>query len=172
MGTLVRTAFLILKKAIVQKHLSLSKYCIDNRLKMNCDKTHWMLIKSNQRRRGADGEELELGEEVVEESVTERVLGLLVNRAFLNWAPQLTKVLTECEKKLGGLKKGGKFFSFKQRLETGKAVSLSKLFYAVECWGPGLNLSQTRSLHASQNKLLRWITGDRYRMRWTVDLHK
>ena len=29
MGTLVRTEFLILKKAIEQKHMHLSKYCID-----------------------------------------------------------------------------------------------------------------------------------------------
>ena len=59
---------------------------------------------------------------------------------------------------MGGLKQGGQYLSFKQRLATVRACYLSKLFYSIECWGHGLTQAQLQSLQAAQNRVLRWVT--------------
>ena len=86
----------------------LKKYCQINKLKLNTDKTHIFFVKSNQRRRGGIGQVVQLDKDTVEESRTERVLGILVSRAVTDWAPHVSKLLADCAKKLAALKLGGK----------------------------------------------------------------
>ena len=64
----------------------------------------------------------------------------------------------KCAKKLSGLKKIGKFLSFKRRLITGKSVFLSRLIYGIEVWGPGVTFHQFKALQASLNRMANWIT--------------
>ena len=59
---------------------------------------------------------------------------------------------------MADLKKLGDVLSFKKRRETGQAVFLSRLFYGVEVWGPGITITQLKSLQACMNRLVRWIT--------------
>ena len=90
--------------------------------------------------------EFRLGEDVVEESHIERLLGLVVSRTLFNWGPQVFETLKGCAKKLSAFKLGGKYFCFKQRLETGKATNLRKLYHGIEVLGPGLSKEQIRTL--------------------------
>ena len=59
---------------------------------------------------------------------------------------------------MAGLKKIGRFLSFKRRLVTGKSVYMSRMSYGMEVWGPGVTFNQLRILQASQKRLLSWIT--------------
>ena len=72
------------------------------------------MVKSNQRRRGGSKLEVELDGEKVEESIQERILGIIMNRSLLDWSNQLTKVQKECAQKLSGLKLGGRCLNFKE----------------------------------------------------------
>ena len=71
----------------------------------------------------------------IDESLSERILGVKVSRTLCNWRVHTDIVLRKCAEKLNALKIGGKMFTFKRRLTTGKAVYLAKLFYAIELWG-------------------------------------
>ena len=116
MSIKVRQTLLYLKQAIEKTYNKLKAYCDINRLKLNSDKTHFLLIKSNQRRRGGEDQTVKLDTDWVKESQQEQVLGLKVNRSELDWSSHLDKVLRDCAKKFSALKLGGKFSNFKQRL--------------------------------------------------------
>ena len=91
---------------------------------------------------------------------------------LLNWKKQVDNILQKCTSKLNALKMGGKHFPFKVRLETARAVSVhtSTMFYVAECWGPGLTKAQIKTLQASQNRMLKWVVGNRNRDYRTKDL--
>ena len=76
-----------------------------------------------------------------------------------NWKEQTDFVLKKCAEKLNGLKVGGKLFPFKRRLESAKAIHLSKMYFGVEVWGPGLVGAQVQVLQACQNRVVQWVVG-------------
>ena len=128
MSSITRDTITDLLCSIVEKYKKIKHYCNANRLKINSDKTHILFPKSNQRRRGYCDLTVVLDGNLITESRTERVLGLEMDRNALTWRSQVEKIQEDCAKKLITLKRAGKLFSFKQRLETGRAVHLSKLF--------------------------------------------
>ena len=109
---------------------------------------------------GAHGKILELcfDGERVEASTHERILGVQVASRLNSWKEQADKVIKDVAKVAGGLKMGGHYLNFKQRLATVKACYFSKLFYSIEVWGHGLTKNQLISLQVAQNKILRWVT--------------
>ena len=134
-----------------------------NRLKLNYNISHFMVITSSQRRTHHETEFcLNLGLSEVTSSSEERVLGIQIGNSLASWKVQIDfssrGVIPKCSKKLAGLKLVGKYLSFKKRRVTGQSVVLSRLFYCVEVWGPGLTLTQLRALQACMNRLTRWIT--------------
>ena len=134
-------------------------YCTYNRLQPNSKKTHFMQIESSQRR-GIHGSipELCFNGEMVKASLDERILGVQVSSRLNSWKEKTDKVIRDVNKVMGGLKMGGTYLNFKQRLATVRACYLSKLFYSIEVWGHGLTKNQIQSLQVAQNKILRWVT--------------
>ena len=99
MSLKIRQTLAILKCAIETTYTKLQSYCNSNRLKLNSDKTHFMLVKSNQRRRGGEDQTVKLDSDLITESTQERVLGIIISRAVLDCNPHLDKLLKECAKK-------------------------------------------------------------------------
>ena len=146
--------------AMAESCRRLKDFCDSNKLKLNAGKTHYLILTSPQRHgSGLNISEVMLGGENVEGSKEERVLGVIVSNTLAGWRGHTDRVLKKCGEKLNALKLGGKLFSFKRRLETGKAVHLSRLFYCIEVWGPGLSKNQIQVLQACQNRLLSWVVG-------------
>ena len=136
----------------------LKLFCDANRLKINASKSHFLeLVTPPCHGTGNGIEQVALGGSIVEARHQERVLGVITSDRLCGWRPHIQHVLSACSKKMSALKLGGKHYSFKQRLATGRAVHLSKLFYSIEVWGPGLSISQVQQLQACQNKLLAWV---------------
>ena len=70
----------------------------------------------------------------------------------MNWGSHVNELLSDISKKLNTLRRAGGIFSFKRRLETAKAVLISKINYGIECWGHGLTSGQLKSIQACANK--------------------
>ena len=160
MATTVRKTRELLKSAIVDKYMKFKKYCVANRLQPNAGKTHYLLLQSNHRRVQGSLDQVVLDGDIVEESLNERVLGMITNRGLLNWGSHVNKLLTDVARKLNSLRRAGRIFTFKRRLETAKAIIISKINYGIECWGHGLTVMQLQSIQAAENRVLRWIIGD------------
>ena len=141
-----------LRRALNRSYLRLKYFCDSNRLKLNGSKTHFLEILSSQ-----NIKEIQLGEDLIEASEEERVLGIQVSNKLCGWRHQVDHVLSSCAKKMAALRLGGKHFPFKRRLATARAVHLSKLYYGIEAWGPGLSKGQVKTLQACQNKVLSWV---------------
>ena len=95
-------------------------------------------------------------------SIEERVLGIQIGSTLSSWKFQVDyssrSVIQKCAKKLSGLKLIGNYLSFKKRRETAQAVILSRLYYSIEVWGPGITFTQMKALQACLNRTTRWIT--------------
>ena len=95
MATTVRKTRELLKSAIVDKYMKFRKYCVANRLQPNAGKTHYLLLQSNHRRVQGSLDQVVLDGDIVEESMNERVLGMITNRGLLNWGSHVNKLLTD-----------------------------------------------------------------------------
>ena len=107
MGQKIRNTLRELLHGIEETYYKLKQYCNFNSLKLNSDKTHFMIIKSNQRRRGGDNQTVDLDGDLVEESRHERVLGLIFSITVVDWGVHLENLMRDCSEKLSALTWGG-----------------------------------------------------------------
>ena len=173
MCSLTRNTKTNLTQAMKDSYDKLENFCETNKLKLNAGKTHFIEILSPQKYGASEAiSEVLYGRAAVEASKEYRVLGVQVSNKLCGWRPHVDKVLQGCAKKMCALKLGGKHFSFKQRLATGKGVHMSKILYCLEAWGPGLTKGQIKNLQACQNKLTAWITNRRGEGRTELNLRE
>ena len=124
----------------------LGEYCAKNFLQLNSNKTHFLYLETPQRHARGEIEELVLGTDTVEATGEERVLGVIMTDKLGSWRAQVESIVKFSGEKLNALRLGCKPFPFKKRLEISKSVDLSKFFYGVEVWGPGLSKSQIKNI--------------------------
>ena len=159
----IRTKSLkVLKEEIKRNFERIKQYTDSNLLKLNSEKSHFLIVTSAQKKRHQNvrGSVL-FGADEVEPSSVERCLGVQVGETICSWNHQIDQgkesVIAKAGRKLHGLMKLTKFLSFKRRLVSGKSIVLSTLLCSCELWGPALTLRQLDLLQAAQNRLTRWI---------------
>ena len=113
-----------------------AEFMLNNRLKLNDDKTHLMVMTTTQFRKKNPSLPVEIRTptEVITPSQTEKLLGAVVHQD-LKWADHilhdeesLVKVLS---KRLGALKKICKVTNFKNRKMIAEGLIMSKLSYLI-----------------------------------------
>ena len=133
-----------------------------NRLKVNGDKTHLMIMMTDQARRLKPNFdiEIEIDNEIIETSKNEKMLGGIISQN-LKWTEHIRdnkESLIKClTKRLFALYKICKISNFKTRKTIAEGIFSSKLIYLMPLWG-GCEMFLIKSLQIIQNKAARAVT--------------
>jgi hypothetical protein len=147
----------------------------NNRLKLNDDKTHLLVMSTGNARirtQACNLVELRTATESIKPSIHEKLLGCWVQDDF-KWSDHLRdneeSLIRSLTTRLSALKKVGRLCSFKNRKMLANGIFISKLSYLIALWG-GCGTGLVRSLQIIQNKVARVVT----RLDWSTparDMH-
>ena len=136
------------------------------RLKVNEDKTTYMVLATQGRRRRENLEsEIVVCGERVRSSETGKCLGLILSND-LTWQNQVDKVVKSCSSKLSGLWKCTGLLRKDQRKVKAEGIILSRLNYCLEVVSQGRK-SDLERLQSVQSKAARWVLQTR-RKDWSL----
>ena len=148
---------------ISEKYRVVADFMSNNKLKLNGDKTHLMLLAPDYALRNKLDEEsihLDTGEEIVSTTKCEKLLGGIINEN-LKWTNHILLNEDSLVKKLGtrlsALKLIGKVADFKTRKMLADGLFMSKLIYLIPLWG-GCEKYLLKALQVVQNKAARSVT--------------
>ena len=140
----------------------MADYLTANKLKVNSDKTHLLVMSTDQfRRRNNFQVQIYTPLKVIVQSSVERLLGLYVHegmkfREYILDNDQ--SLLSSLNRRLAGLKKVSlSSSSFKNRLIIANGVFMSKLIYMIPVWS-GCDEHWLDSMQVAQNAAARLVT--------------
>ena len=132
------------------------------RLKVNEDKTTYMILATQGRRAREDLEsEIVVCGEKVKSVKVGKALGLLVSHD-MTWKDQVDKTVKSCQDKLRGLWKCTEYLKQHQRKVKAEGVILSRLTYCLEVVSTGRKVELER-LQGVQGAAARWVLQTRKR---------
>ena len=140
----------------------MADYLTANKLKVNSDKTHLLVMTTDQYRRRIQFQvEIHTPMKVIEQSNVERLLGLQIHEG-MKWREYILdndqSLLSSLNRRLAGLKKVSlSSSSFKNRLIIANGVFMSKLIYMISVWS-GCEENLLDSLQVAQNAAARAVT--------------
>ena len=151
-----------LSDKLSSRYRIVADFMLNNRLKLNDDKTHLMVMSTSQYRRKNPVIQVEIrtATEVITATESEKLLGALIHQNLkwtdhiLNGEDALVKGLTT---RLGALKKVGRVASFKNRRMVAEGLIMSKLSYLIPLWA-GCESYLLLALQRIQNKAARVVT--------------
>ena len=114
----------------------MADYLTENRLCINTDKTHLLVLCPEQKRRYIDTQAVKLttATEVISPTSTEKLLGYTVHQN-LGFGEYLlhrkNSVLSSITKRVGALKKISRIASFKTRLSVCTSLVMSRILYML-----------------------------------------
>ena len=147
---------------IKNKYKVIAEYMGKNKLILNSDKTHLLVLTSarNHRLHGNFNITLDTGNEIIEPRSEERLLGGIIS-SNLKWnshvqdhQKSLSKILTS---KINALSKISAYSSFRTRKTIANGVVMSYLTYLVQLYG-GCSEYLLTGLQVQQNKAARLVT--------------
>ena len=155
-----------LTQQLSTQFLNISNFLVSNRLKLNDEKTHLMVLTSSQTRKAKSKAGKDIAVSIVTPSATitptlaEKLLGGWVHQD-LKWADHILEgkdsLIKSLNKRLSALKLVEKVATFKTRKMIADGVFMSKLVYLISLWG-GCEKYLIRSLQTVQNKAARVVT--------------
>ena len=150
-----------LSEKISGKFKSMADYLTANKLKVNSDKTHLLLMTTEQKRRyHPTTVTIETDTEIIETTEAERLLGAYIHQD-MKWTEYIRNndnSLLHClNKRLGALKMISKSASFKARLLVANGIFMSKLIFMIPLWA-GCQGFIIDALQVCQNKVARIVT--------------
>ena len=144
------------------KYNIIAEFMVNNRLKLNDEKTHLLVISTGQARirtQSCNLVEIRTPSENIKPSFHERLLGCWVQND-LKWSDHvrdndesLVKALTT---RLSAIKKVARLTSFQNRKMLAEGIFTSKLSYLIALWG-GCGAGMLRTLQIIQNKVARTV---------------
>ena len=137
-----------------------------SRLKVNADKTTYMVMAGPGRRRNEDMEsKIYVQGEEIQAVKTGKCLGLLINNN-LTWSDQTKEVTSSCRNRMNALYRVTELLSVKERQIKAESVIMSKLMYCLEstCTGRKKDLE---ALQGVQSQAARWVLG-KGRLGWSL----
>ena len=151
-----------ISETITAQFRKISDCMARNKLKLNGDKTHLLCLMTDEARRAKPTFQIELntGEEVIEASKSEKLLGGIIGQN-LKFAEHIQNdeksLLKTVSKRLAALKKLSYLTSFKSRKMIANGLIMSKLVYLITLWA-GTEKYLIKSLQIIQNKAARIVT--------------
>ena len=146
----------------------MSEYLTENRLCINSDKTHMMVLCTEQKRRHIDTQTviLNTGSELIHPTPVELLLGFQVDQnlgfgSFLMTGKD--SVICSLSKRIGALKKIAKVSNFKTRLSVCSSLVISRILYMLPLYGGAPNY-MLEAIQKKQCEAMRLVT----RRKWEV----
>jgi hypothetical protein len=149
-----------LSSKLSEQYKKLAEYMGDNKLVINDDKTHLLVMGTGKHSASRELVSIDTGTVVVRPIETEKLLGLNIHQS-LKWKEHvlsneksLLKILTT---RLTALKKISKNATFATRLMVANSCFMSVISYLISVWG-GTEAYVIRAVQVMQNKAARAIT--------------
>ena len=157
-----------LSEKLSEKFQIMSEYLTENRLCINSDKTHMMVLCTEQKRRHIDTQSviLNTGSELIHPTPVELLLGFQVdqNLGFSNFLISgKDSVINSLGKRIGALKSIAKVANFKTRLSVCSSLVISRILYMLPLYG-GAPEYMLEALQKKQCEAMRIVT----RRKWEV----
>ena len=129
----------VLTEKLSEKYSLLSEYLTSNRLKLNDDKTHLILMTTSQNRRLKNPQiQVQTPNETINTSNSEKLLGGFIHED-LKWKEHIVdnenSLIKSLTTRLNALKKMSTCANFKMRLMVANGIFISKLIYLIPLWG-------------------------------------
>ena len=135
-----------LSSKLTRKYEVIADYMTSNKLKLNDDKTHLLVMMTDQKRRSINNDvdvKITTPTEIIEPSSCETLLGNVIHEG-LKWAQYVMhgnpapdgqkSLIYQLTSRLNGLKLICKVASFKTRLMVANGIFMSKLIYVMPLW--------------------------------------
>ena len=165
----------LLSEKLSDKFLEISDFLVSNRLKLNDDKTHLLVLTSSQTRKARRKADRSLAVSIatpsasVDPSPSEQLLSGWMHQD-LKWAEHILggeeSLVKSLNTRLSALKLVGKVATFKTRKTLADGIFMSKLIYLISLWG-GCEKYLIRSLQIIQSKAARVVT----KLDWHTPTH-
>ena len=147
----------VLSTIMTYKYDKMSDWMKANRLVINPDKTHLMVMAKRCQKAKRNEVTMIAGTHLIKPSETEKLLGGLFHQS-LNWKVHIRdhkcSLLNQLIGRMNGLRKICRNASFKTRLMIANGVIMSKLTYLINLWGGApqylLNVLQIQQLVAAR----------------------
>ena len=151
----------ILSDKLSRKFEVMADFLTANKLKVNSDKTHLVVMCTDQRRRNiVTNVRITTTNEIIEASEAERLLGAYIHQN-MKWTEHIqtneNSLLYGLNQRLGALKRISRYASFKARLTIANGIFMSKLGFMIPLWS-GCQEYLIRALQTIQNKAARVVT--------------
>ena len=149
-----------LSRKLSEQYRKLANYMGDNKLVINDDKTHLLVMGTAKYNTKRELVSVDTGTIVVKNTETEKLLGMNIHQS-LKWKEHvlgnersMIKMLTT---RLSALKKIAKNASFKTRLMVANSCFMSVITYMISVWG-GTESYIIKAVQIMQNKAARCVT--------------
>ena len=150
---------------LTERYKVLAEFMLNNRLKLNDEKTH-LLVMSTSQANYKYQVTINTPLSEVKPSKSEKLLGCRV-QDDLKWTEYLRdnkeNLIRSLNTRLGALKRIRKLASFRNRKMIAEGIVVSKLSYLISLWG-GCGIGLRRSLQVILNKAARVVT----RLDWST----
>ena len=154
---------------LTEKYSVISEFMRNNKLKLNDDKTHLLVMDTGQSRvRNQENKlvEIRTSTDIIYPSSSGKLLGCWISNN-LKWSEHIQdskdNLILSLTARLAALKKISRVSSFKNRKMLANGVFLSKVSNLIALWG-GCTNELRRSLQVIQNKVARVVT----RLDWST----
>ena len=151
-----------LSTKLSQKYSALADFLTANKMKVNNDKTHLLVMSTRQKRqhRATDTITINTPTATITPSQVERLLGAQVHQD-MHWKEHILNsdesLLKSLSKRLGAMRKISRTASFKTRKMIANGIYMSKLIYLMPVW-MGCEDYLTKALQVSMNRVARLVT--------------
>ena len=151
-----------LSEKLTKKYSVMADFLTDNKLKVNDEKTHLLVMTTRQKRRHVDTTTTSINtpSATITPSSTERLLGAEIHHD-MRWREHVldseNSMVKSLNKRLGALRKIQKTASFKSRKMIATGIFMSKLIYLMPLWS-GCEDYLVSALQVIQNKAARSVT--------------
>ena len=157
----------VLSEVLTEKYSMLHQWMNNNKLVINPDKTHLMVIGSEKIARARQQVNMMAGEHCIKPTETEKLLGMNIHQS-LKWNEHLanskSSLLKQLNSRINGLKMISRNANFKTRLMIANGAVHSKVVSLITLWGCAqqylLNAVQVKQLTAARTvcgfQSLRW----------------
>ena len=150
----------ILEQKLNEKYAVLANYMANNKLKLNDDKTHLLIMTTKQKQRIINIEiKISTPTEDIKPIKSEKLLGIFI-QDDLKWTDYVQNneksLLKQLNTRLNALKLISNVADFKTRLMVANGIFCSKLIFQINLWG-GTEEYLLNSLQIVQNKAARFV---------------
>ena len=151
----------VLSETLSKKYKVMADFLTDNKLKVNDDKTHLLVMTTRQKRRfvATHTVQIETPTATISPSCVERLLGAQVHED-MRWVEHILEnensLVKSLNVRLGAIKKLSNVASFKTRKTIASGIFMSKLIYLMPLWS-GCEEYLIQALQVVQNKAARSV---------------